>query len=241
MSILTPKMATARVAANHPAALSYFFPCNEGSGNSITDIVSGLVVTDEASIEHTEPHAVTLYATGNIPGGTIPNLPAGKSYILLDVMKAGAAGGSGQVFGLVGDGVGNSSMGHNGANATITKAGGSQTLAAFQTQVNNSVYVRASIFNGVTGLLSAHSGEDGAASGLDNSADASAHLGGLSFSATALFNIGSLLTDADTYAGALYIVDTLPSDAVLWSAMDWAYTNWTNGIKVPPPQFADLT
>lgn len=91
MTIRTNKMLAVRTDHYGPTA-KLWFPCNEGTGNTITDIIAGVVISDEASIGHSdEPHAVNiLNDTTGYTGTGISNLQIPKVGLCIAVFKANA-------------------------------------------------------------------------------------------------------------------------------------------------------
>lgn len=230
MSILTPKMKYSRDLTNASPNLVCWFPFNEASGNVITDVIGGITITDDGTATYLA-NCITFTATGTVTSGTLPALAQGKSLIMIDVIQSGALAGAGDVNTC---GSSNSFYGMS-AQATVRKSGQTQTTAAFQTLTNNEKFVRMMTFDGVTGVLNAYSGNDGVACALDNTADASAHIGGIS-PAASTWSIGSsALGDVETYGILIYHVDSLPSEAALLEAADFCYDNWTVGKKYLPP------
>ena len=238
MSILTHKMKTARAEA--PSSCKFWFPCNEGSGNTITDIISGIVLTDAATAEYAVPHAVNIHqqTKSSITAGTIPDLPNNKSLLFIHALESGLAGATGAnlFFGdLAVSGFGVSA---SQSNFLIKSTGVAATTCAFGAIANNQTYIRVSTYNGVTGLITTYSSSNKDAAALDNTADASAHLGNITISDE--FVIGSVTGDGEQYGSAAYYVDTLPSSADILSAINWMVANWAVGHKYLPAEFADL-
>lgn len=237
MSILTPKMALAR-KENVPASCVAWFPCADGSGNDIADVVGGIILTDNATAGHDTPHAIEFVHTGGIEAGAAPSLAAGKSVVMLDVVIPGALGSAGGATNLIGNTeVANIGVVSNGFG--VKKSGQTDTVANFQTLTATEKFVRVGTFNGVTGLISSYSGNDGAACALDNTADGAVHIGGITPPSN--WSLGDTgIGDGKVYGSLWLYCDTLPDEATLLAAADWAYVNWTNGVKLFPPQLKDV-
>lgn len=237
MSILTPKMALAR-KENVPASCVMWFPCAEGSGNDIADVVGGIILTDNATAGHDVPHAIEFVHTGDIETGVAPSLAAGKSVVMLDVVIPGTLGSAGGATNLIGDST-NAYIGIQSTGFGVKKEGQTATIAAFQTLTATEKFVRVGTFNGATGLISSYSGNDGSACAADNTANGAVHVGGISLSDTWLMgDVG--VGDGKVYGSLWIYCDTLPDEDTLLAAADWAYVNWTNGVKLFPPQLKDV-
>lgn len=237
MSILTPKMTLAR-RENVPASCVMWFPCAEGSGNDIADVVGGIILTDNATAGHDVPHAIEFVHTGDIETGVAPSLAAGKSVVMLDVCIPGTLGSAGGAFNLLGE-VTTAYLGVSGSGFVVRKSGQTATVANFQTLTATEKFVRVGTFDGATGLVSAYSGNDGVACALDNTADGVVHIGGITPSSG--WSLGDTGVNDGKFYGMLWLYcDTLPSAETLLAAADWAYVNWTNGVKLFPPQLKDI-
>ena len=91
MTILTSKMKTARQArgADVSSNLKCFFPFNEGSGDSFSDIIGNVKITDDGTSNHDEPHAPTLVTASNtaLDAGSWPSISATQSAVIFFVSK----------------------------------------------------------------------------------------------------------------------------------------------------------
>lgn len=237
MSILTPKMTLAR-KENVPSSCVMWFPCAEGSGNDIVDVIGGITLTDNVAAEHTTPHAIQIVHTGAIEAGTPPSLAAGKSVVMLDVCIPGTLGSAGGASNFLGDAT-TAYLGVVGPGFGVKKSGQTATVANFQTLTATEKFVRVGTFDGATGLVSAYSGNDGVACALDNTADGAVHIGGITPPSN--WSLGDTgIGDGKVYGSLWLYCDTLPDEATLLAAADWAYVNWTNGVKLFPPQLKDV-
>ena len=89
MSIRTNKMLTARSRVyGNPCKM--FFPCNEGSGNTITDLIAGVAVSDATTATHSVPHAISILSASGVTGTGITNLQIPKVGMVMSVLKAHA-------------------------------------------------------------------------------------------------------------------------------------------------------
>lgn len=73
-NLLTHKMKSARTD-HYGETLKLWWHCSEGSGNTITDRIAGVVATDNATLEWTVPHAAGITTAAPLVGSGI----AGKS------------------------------------------------------------------------------------------------------------------------------------------------------------------
>lgn len=234
--ILTKKMyRTILDAKSQPGAVIYF-PCDEQSGNTLTDSISGVVITDDAAATATGD-GVTIKATGAVTSGTFPALASGKSIISILANDIGAGGGALSAFS-IGAITGDPGFGNYGS-FTVSDGTGAGVGAAFQALSSGDRAVRIGTFDGSTGLVSAYSSVDGAPTALDATADGSSELGGFTPTATAV--IGGALDDDVFYGCAAYYLDSLPSQATILAIGDWVARNWLYGIKGLPPQLEGIS
>ena len=237
MSIITPKMVNNR-SADSPGSCVFFMPFTEGSGTTYSDVVGDISVADDnAGGWTTNAHCAEAKVSGAADSGTFPTIPAGKSiiFITVDIIGVGGSALSNTSIGAVSqDAYGVSNTGGFSVNTGLTTA----ITAAYTAGANGEKQIRVGTYNGATGLLSSYSAVDGAALAADNTTDGSTLVGIAIDPTTDNFLIGSSINDSYAYGVALYIVDTLPSDAVLIEAGNWVYKNWTNGVKGLPPQLA---
>ena len=226
MSILTPKMASARFENSANVVLCSFH--TDASGTTVSDQKTGRTYTP-ASIDFTTPHAIT--ETGNVTASAaVPKITG--NIIFIDVANIAFSGSVNEI------GLGNTANARQLAMGIIgtieTTAGVVENNVTFQTLTAGQICTRCITFNQSTGELRGYSRVGAAASQFDATAANSTAIGDIELSAQV--QAGSLATPR--YGFVLYEMDALPTDAVLLTALDEIYNNWTAGIKVLPSGLA---
>lgn len=235
MTILTQKMLTAR-KDYAGESLKRFFPFNDGAGTTIQEAVTGGTITPDA-VSWTVAHAaedISAQAKALSEGGSIV-VSAGKSIIFgaTVITPTGGAAFAQLAFG------GASGQVSLTASAVINTDRDTQVTASFASATAGQTNFRLMTFNGVSGVLSAYSGNNGGAVAKDNTADASVHLGEITLNNS--WTIGNATFPPDFYAGFLYVVDELPTDSEILTASDWMYAEHVKGHKVLYPDWQDLS
>lgn len=240
MSIRTTKMVTSDQYNISPAC-KVWFPCNEGSGDTITDLISGIVIPDSASAEHDAPHAVTIIST-EASSSPIISIPAGKQIVVLYGSQTVASGTLNKFT--LGD--------ISGTRIACTGSVGSSTVqfedddnvevkddAGLLTQVATQNCFIAGHLNGVTGDLtsidSVNNSAMAANTPITGSCDGSFTIDPTESGDAAI----SVATPQHIYGYAIWAFDTVPSDLV--AGLEWMRAAWTAGRKEHYPGWAALT
>lgn len=227
MSILTNKMMTASKRNISPAC-KIWFPCNEGSGSTMTDIVGGVVLTD-AGAAYATPHAITSIVS-TATSGTL-SIPAGKHVYMLYGSLVVTAGlnkcligtAAGARLSIAGTGS-HSVEDDDGNEATDTATAFTDAQEAFV-----GLYL-----NGLTGDLTTYESINGAGMSANTTVAASV-TGSLTMDLTAGFKLNQA-TDSDTYGIAVWAFDSAQADVV--TAFEWMRVAWTAGRKEHYPAWA---
>jgi len=207
-----------------------FFPCNEGSGTTITDIMSGLVIAD-AGGTWADAHAFKLLVSDYDNSANYNLLDVANKHLLFvhsfKVFTSSAFG----IF-AIGNITGNNDRVYTmsgGSGFTVNDDSGPETAAAFGTPGTGD-YLLAGTWNPVTGDVSSYEGVDGAAPALVNSSTANAARLALDGVIGNLEMTVNTVADQATYGIAIYAFeDGIPSDML--SALAHFSKNWRKGRK----------
>ncbi len=89
MTILTNRMKSLR-SDHYGSSLKLWMPGDDVSGDTLASRVGGVTVTDDATAEYTEPHAVTIISSLGVAGSNIDSLQLPKKGLILAVVKGQA-------------------------------------------------------------------------------------------------------------------------------------------------------
>jgi len=228
MESITNKMATYR-QYNNGGACKLFWPCNEGSGDTLTDKVNGIVLTDTATAEHTEPHAVGFVSASLASVTGLDQVSIGATGAALVCLKVGTSFALSDLkIGRVDIGVG---LEMSGAStllhlSSFGSVGGTcpGTAAAGDVMSVGMAWDSTSLFT--------YYGEDSDLSLVDTDA-----FGTLSTTLPLNFTANASVMNAvasSIYGIAVWDFDSgVPSDVL--TAFNWMKDHWTQGDKILYP------
>lgn len=230
--IITSRMKTAN---NDYASdnLKLFFPCNEGVGDTISDIISGVVITDTASIEYTVPHTSTVQTIRDAAvTGSFPAIPLGSSCIFFTVQQCVTL----SAFAEISTGLTNEAgYGITQSVAFVEDDNGNKVtnsdILAFSSGQD---YIKALAYDGVSKTIDVYAAAVTATvAKTATTTDASAIDSAIT---PASFVTCNLSTAQHHYAHGLYVYGgALPAQAVIISELDTMYKNILNGNKWAAP------
>ena len=227
--IITPRMS----ARKNTSTLKLFFPCDEGSGNDINDVVGNVIITDTASIEWVDPHVAAVQTIRDAAvGGTFPSIPLGSSCILFTVQECVITGAFVEIS-LGGPFNASSIVGISPATATIEDINGNNISNRDSVVISGGdTFLLATAYDGTLNLISKYAGVNATAvvkTANDN------FDGGIIDSAINLESFCTLnLSSAQKHYGfGLYVYDGgLPEQAVIEEELDAMFRNFLNGHKI---------
>lgn len=237
MTIRTNKMLAARTDHYGPSC-KLWFPCNEGSGNTITDLIAGVVIPDAATAEHNEPHAISLLTAVGVTGTGISGLQIPAVGMALAVFKAhaitilstitlGAASTTGILLGTASNSISTNSNMESNAPVTAVNAGDYIIHAIAWDATHAYTYFDAAATKAAIAVTLEASGAMNAAvaAGLPRNFDNSVTI--------------SSVNPIDLFGLALFDFGTaLPSD--LLTGIQTMSANWLKGEKTLYAPWADL-
>lgn len=230
--IITSRMKTAN---NDYASdnLKLFFPCNEGVGDTISDIISGVVITDTASIEYTVPHTSTVQVLRDAAvTGSFPAIPLGSSCIFFTVQQCVTLSAFAEIsIGL-----------NNEAGYSITPStshveddnGNKVSNLDALTVSDGQDFIKALAYDGVSKTIDVYDAVTTATvAKTATTTDASAIDSAITPASFVACNPG---VAQHLYAFGLYVYGgALPAQAVIISELDTMYKNILNGNKWAAP------
>lgn len=234
MSIVTNKMKTAR--EDYGSNVKLWFPCNDGSGNIITDLVNGITISDATSATHNEPHAVSILTSANVSVPGLANIRVPKQGALMVMQKVSTS------FALTTCILGNSASSAqlvlSGASASMSSSGATYTATGSMagTVAATNVHCAAMAWN--TANLYTYEGINGAAALVDTDALGAGMIAALASG----FNLTPYATLNSAFKSDLYGIllldfsnDGLPSD--LLTGINWMRSKWVAGRKEIYPEW----
>lgn len=235
MSKLTHRMKTAR-SDYYGSNLTIWFPCNAGSGNSITDSIAGITQTDDGSTTYTQAHAVGFNATGNRATNNLGNIIIPKQGLYVGMAKVATSFALTQLI------LGNSSSGPGmslaGSALALIGLGASCSAAVSSSAAAGDTCIWAAAWD--TNNIYSYEGKNAAAT-LQNTTALPAAVKTALGAKTKFDSALTFLDRSFTYGLALFDFSTggLPSD--LLTQVNWMRARWLVGDKVTPPGWKSLS
>lgn len=243
--IIKPYSAIAQDAfdpADYPA-LAHYFPFNEESGATVTDVAGGLVLTDASSISvsQSEDGHIVLGATKNVIQSGIVKSPGAKKIIMLSVHRGAS------VLLRLGSITAGTNFGIQLASAvaanSVTKVADGATLFSStdgldgnpaQNQVRCSIIDLGTDGTGGTYGLSAFDFD-----GTTWTARAAVSLATSAASIDAIEQLASMSAPGNPFVTQVWYFDTVPTD--FKAATLWTFAKAVDGVKAPYPGWKGRT
>jgi len=228
---LTSKMATIKLANSDNCKI--FFPFNEGAGTTATDSITGGVFTDETAL-HTVPHTsalLTLDFSGvtegwlNIPADSIYAVAVGAQVRSLHSFVKFMLGATSNTPKIEVSATFN--IQDNDDNTLVT--------SPFTTATDGQDSFALLVVDQVNGTAYVHEAINGASASLAETITSGVPSAGFIIPpAGALSNA----FEVPMYGAGVWTLDNVPSETDRNAALNFMQDNWSNGVKVLPPQFA---
>ena len=235
MTILTSKAKTARkdfLGGNS----KIFIPFNDGSGDTIKELVSGVNLTTEGST-HSVAHAITTSIVNAASDEKLKSLKGSDNIIFGFVVTPNTSLGFALVdFGSLGSGFSVKCDG-TGVSVNSDKGGAVNASVAGVTLGQSAIVV--GTYNSSSGELRSYVGVNGGSVVFDSTSDASIHIPEKSFVKQIKIDF-SLSFKQDHYLYFCETPDSLPSEADLLAALDWTYAKALSGHKVLHPTISGV-
>lgn len=227
MTILTSRAKTARkdfLGGNS----KIFIPFNDGSGDTIKELVSGVNLTTEGST-HSVAHAITTSITNLVEDEKLKSLKGSDNIIFGFVVTPNTSQGFALIeFGSSGSGF---SVKCDGAGVSVNSDKGSGVAASVSGVTLGQSTIVVGTYNGASGELRSYVGANGGSVIFDSTSDASIHIPEESFKKQIKIDFSSSFKQ-DHYLYFCETPDVLPSEADLLAALDWTYAKALSGHKV---------
>ena len=235
MTILTSKAKTARKDYLGDNS-KMFIPFNEGIGDTVKELVSGVDLTTEGST-HSVAHAITTSIAVTQEQEKFKELSGGDNIIFGFIVTPNTSAG----FAIIA--LGSPSTGFfvkcDGTGVMVGSDEGGDVNAPVSGVTLGQSAIVVGTYNGTSGELRSYVGVNGGSVAFGSTTDASIHIPEKLFKKQIQIDF-SYSFKQDHY---LYFCETpnaLPSEADLLAALDWTYTKSLQGHKVLHPTISGV-
>ena len=223
---ITSKMKTAR-SDHYGSNLKVWFPCDDTSGDTLTDRINSLVVNDFGSSVYAEPHAVTFDVTAETGTGIAAvQLPSQGVFFMIQKVVTSFALTS-ATLGKVD--VGSTGVQLSGTGSTLKNSGGTVGGSVGGTAAAGDIIAMAAAWDETN--LYTYYGEDADLALGDTDALTAGLIAALPENLTDSIGFNTSSLPSHVYGLALFDFSTngLPSD--LLAGLNWMKDAWTSGHK----------